>query len=404
VCAANLQTCWSISIPAPQDEDTPAAKKPRLEASTSISISTADDASDAEHDTFLDAQTYRYMSDDTLSALPEDTVTETAAATSSQASRAYSPRRKWELEEDAKLTEAITINGRDWVGVAALVPGRTNNCCRLRWVKYLDPGINKSKWTVEEDAALIDAVNERGKDWAEVAALVPGRNEDNCCRRRWVKYLNPTIDQTASPDDTVALPVATKDTATVGDRSLLRAGTSFAQAPRRNCNRNWSPEEDAKLTEAVTERGSDWVRVAVLVPGRTNGQCRHRWVDSLEPDINKGKWTVEEDAALIGAVKQGGKDWARVAALVLGRTNRQCRQRWDHSFNPDTNTLKYKAWTVEQDAKLTEAVTEFGNDWVRVAALVPGRTNIKRRQRWVDSLDPIINTGKWTVEEDAPLT
>jgi myb proto-oncogene protein len=125
----------------------------------------------------------------------------------------------------------------------------------------------------------------------------------------------------------------------------------------------------------------------------------------LDPDINKGKWTVEEDSTLIGAVKKRGKYWTRVAALVPGRTNRQCCQRWVVSLDPDINTFKWKVWTAEEDAKLTEAVAEFGNDWVRVAALVPGRTNIQCRWRWVDSLDPIISTGKWAAdEEDAKLT
>jgi hypothetical protein len=45
-------------------------------------------------------------------------------------------------------------------------------------------------------------------------------------------------------------------------------------------------------------------------------------------------------------------------------------------------TVNTGKWTVEEDAKLTEAVTEFGYDWVQVAALVPGRTNGKCCQRW----------------------
>jgi hypothetical protein len=33
-------------------------------------------------------------------------------------------------------------------------------------------------------------------------------------------------------------------------------------------------------------------------------------------------------------------------------------------------------WTVEEDAMLTEAITELANDWRAIAALVPGRTNV----------------------------
>jgi hypothetical protein len=49
--------------------------------------------------------------------------------------------------------------------------------------------------------------------------------------------------------------------------------------------------------------------------------------------------------------------------------------------------------TSEEDAKLTSAVAKIGKDWVAVAVLVPDRTMIPCRQRWISSLDPDINTG-----------
>jgi antitoxin (DNA-binding transcriptional repressor) of toxin-antitoxin stability system len=55
----------------------------------------------------------------------------------------------------------------------------------------------------------------------------------------------------------------------------------------------WTPEEDAKLIEAVKKHGTYWVKVAALVPGRTNKTCRNRWVKSLDPD--RASNTVEED-------------------------------------------------------------------------------------------------------------
>jgi myb proto-oncogene protein len=100
--------------------------------------------------------------------------------------------------------------------------------------------------------------------------------------------------------------------------------------------------EDAELTDAVKEHGlNNWVAVAALVPGRSNFQCRQRWLDYLDPtaierttERNRGKWTVEEDAKLTEAVKKRGKDWVGVAALVPGRKNDQCRYRWLTSLYP----------------------------------------------------------------------
>jgi hypothetical protein len=233
--AANL-----ASLSPPQGKDMPTAKKPRLEASTSISTA-------VDPDTVVDAQTT-----DTLTASPDDTITvcgvpAEASLPSTGTSRALSPPHNWTTEEDAKLTEVVTELGCNWVAAAALVPGRTNLQCRNRWVRYLDPTIEHAtgKWTVEEDTMLTEAVAELGKDWVAVAALVLGRT-DKQCRQKYVDNLNTNINKG-----------------------------------------KWTPEEDAKLIATVMELGNDWVRVAALVPRRTNAQCRKRWVGYLDPTIER---------------------------------------------------------------------------------------------------------------------
>jgi hypothetical protein len=61
---------------------------------------------------------------------------------------------------------------------------------------------------------------------------------------------------------------------------------------------------------------------------------------------NNGRWTLEEDAKLGDAVKELGTNWAAVTAMVPGRTNKQCRYRW--------------ARGSEEDVKLTEALKDLG--------------------------------------------
>jgi hypothetical protein len=300
------------TMPPPQDEDAPAAKRPRLQASTSIS--NAEDA-----DTVVDAHTTDNISSSpsqhTVAVAPTDAVAVTVAATSlpsSQASRAYTPRRKWNLEEDAKLTEAVNELGNDWVIVAAMVPGRTKKQCRYGWAKDLDPAIKTGRWIAEEDAKLIEGLQKHGKKWVAVAAMVPGRTNRQC-RSRWVESLDPAI----------------------------------------NTGR-WIAEEDTMLTDAIKEHGNNWTAVAALVPGRTKMHCYGRWRNYLDPTIdqkttrmdNKGKWTLEEDAKLGDAVKELGTNWAAVTAMVPGRTNKQCRYRW--------------ARGSEEDVKLTEALKDLG--------------------------------------------
>jgi hypothetical protein len=102
---------------------------------------------------------------------------------------------RWTKEEDNTLKDAVKKhNGKNWKAIAALVPGRTKQQCLNRWHSALDSKTNettahKSKWTKEEDGKLKDAVEKHnGKNWASIAALVPGRTK-NQCRSRWHKCL-----------------------------------------------------------------------------------------------------------------------------------------------------------------------------------------------------------------------
>jgi hypothetical protein len=46
---------------------------------------------------------------------------------------------KWVEDEDSKLKDAVqTHGGKNWVAIAALVPGRSKQQCRSRWHRALD--------------------------------------------------------------------------------------------------------------------------------------------------------------------------------------------------------------------------------------------------------------------------
>jgi hypothetical protein len=311
---------------------------------------------------------------------------------------------KWKPEEDAKLTDAFNTLGTNWITIAMLVPGRSNVQCASRWYSHLDPvdpttTRRGSIWTPEEDAKLIEAVRERGVSWLLVATLVPGRTS-TLCRHRWTTVLDPTIDRethvadtcadtvtTASPDDTAA--AAPTDAVTVA-ASLPSTGACRRVRARSEL---WTREEDAKLFEAVEKCGRVWVRVTSLVPGRTNFQCSARWRRHLNHKAKRvGTWTPEDDAKLTDAVHKVGKDWVEVAALVPGRTNVQCSGRWRVKLDPKPTETEPRVskWTLEEDTKLIEAVKELGNAWIPVAMRLPGRSETQCANRWSKYLGPAI--------------
>jgi hypothetical protein len=278
----NLVLPPSPSPPTPpQDEELPTAKRPRLRTPIVDRMSTAA------------VVVSTYVS--TLASSPKDELDLNEVVVPVQTEN----KGKWTPKEDALLTEAVQKHGKKWVPIAALVPGRTNPQCRTRWLQHLDPtNGKKGRWTKEEDALLTEAVQKHGKNFTAVAALIPGRTNERC-RDRWER---------------------------------------------------WTPEEDIILIEAVGKLGKDFTAVAALIPGRTIERCRHRWVSSydIREGLKKGTWTPEEDAKLIEAVQKHGRQWVPVAALVFTRTNTQCRQRWLDNLDPDRGTDEVRAGGARQ--------------------------------------------------------
>jgi hypothetical protein len=137
--------------------------------------------------------------------------------------------------------------------------------------------------------------------------------------------------------------------------------------------------------------GKNWWAVAALVPGRTKKQCRNRWHDVLDPSVARtagrnGSWTEDEDRKLASAVHTvGGNKWVAIAVLVPGRTKAQCRSRWNCiSISTIDRTTAYTGkWEEDEDIKLKNAVQMHGGkSWDEIALLVPSRTKSQCWHRW----------------------
>jgi hypothetical protein len=98
------------------------------------------------------------------------------------------------------------------------------------------------------------------------------------------------------------------------------------------------------------------------------------------PGEFKLKFTEAEDTRLIYLVKiHGSRDWGVVARHMLGRTTRQCRERWSNYLNPE---LKTTPWTDTEDAQLLARYQEFGTQWQAIAICLPGRSRNDIKNRW----------------------
>ncbi|BEI80522.1 hypothetical protein CcaverHIS002_0110510 [Cutaneotrichosporon cavernicola] len=153
----------------------------------------------------------------------------------------HRPRRRWTADEDARLIAAVNKYGSQrgpgsqWSKISAGLSGRTNKDCRKRWFHSLDPRVRKGRWSPDEDDLLRKLYAELGPQWKAIALRIPGRKDDQVSKR-W--------------------------------RDVL--------APELTSKKPWSDEEDALLLALLEEKGPKWTSIAEQLPGRSPIACRNR--------------------------------------------------------------------------------------------------------------------------------
>ncbi|KAG5229816.1 transcription factor [Salix suchowensis] len=261
--------------------------------------------------------------------------------------------------EDAKDLDSILVSIRDleitpekireflprvnWDQLASsYVAGRSGAESKARWLNFEDLLINQSPWTIKEDKNLLLIVQEKGvTNWFDIAVSLGTNRTPFQCLSRFQRSLNARI-----------------------------------------LKREWTKEEDAQLRAAVETYGErDWQSVASTLEGRAGTQCSNRWKKTLHPAIRRvGRWTLDEDKRLKVAVKLfGPKKWDKIAQFVPGRTQVQCRERWVNCLDPSMNRDE---WTEEEDLRLKAAIEECGYCWSKVAERLPQRTDNQCLRRW----------------------
>ncbi|WIA31280.1 hypothetical protein OEZ86_002182 [Tetradesmus obliquus] len=141
----------------------------------------------------------------------------------------------------------------------------------------------------------------------------------------------------------------------------------------------WEPEEDRLLAHWQGQLGNKWAEVARHIPGRTGQQCAQRWRHT-NPSISKGKWTPQEDELLGQLVDSCGVGrWAEIARHMQGRTDQQCLARWTRHLDPAINR---GFWTAEEDAQLLALYASHGSNWSRIAKCLKVRIPHQCRSRF----------------------
>ena len=162
---------------------------------------------------------------------------------------------------------------------------------------------------------------------------------------------------------------------------------------------NWTKEEDEILIQKTKEHNyKNWAAVASFIPGRTAIQCSARY-KRIQPGLIKGAWTPEEDLELLRLYKYYGKNWSNISRSMPQRTGKQIRDRF---LNALDDNLKKEKFSIEEDKKVLKWYKVYGNAWSKIAKKIKGRTGDMVKNRFYSSLknhiDDINDNTKDTVD------
>ena len=146
----------------------------------------------------------------------------------------------------------------------------------------------------------------------------------------------------------------------------------------------WTATEDDALHTAVTRfenKPVKWNQVAQFVETRTRIQCRQRWMMVLHPGTTKGPWKTKEDDALRAAVclYKGDLDWNKLSESVPNRGIAQIRDRWLNHLDPNINK---SAFSPAEDHIIVTLQARLGNKFAQIKKELPGRTLEQVKTRW----------------------
>ena len=248
------------------------------------------------------------------------------------------------IEQQNNLdVEALDVPDRwdpslDWLKFSTeLDTDHNSDDCELYWNNFLHPDVNKTDWTKEDDRRLEELVKKHGMhDWDRVAEeLGNGRLAWQCCQR-YQSELN---------------------------RDVKRVGPLT--------------KAEAELVEKVIDqcRVGDfipWHQVKYFIEGRTLPQIKHYW-NKINVPKRGDSWTDDENRQLSLAVKKyGTHNWRKVATFLPGRSNRQCRERYMMRLNFGAER-KLGDWTAQEDTKLLELAPKYKFSWVKMEHEMKGR-------------------------------
>jgi hypothetical protein len=124
----------------------------------------------------------------------------------------------------------------------------------------------------------------------------------------------------------------------------------------------WTMEEDRKLLKQIklSDSRNKWEKISKIIGKKVN-ECIKRY-KLINPSIKKGLWSSEEDQEVIKLCKIYGTNWAKISKNFhnKNRTGKQIRQRYLNFLEPSINRTKF---TLEEDLKILKLNKIYKTNW-----------------------------------------
>ncbi|XP_009873845.1 PREDICTED: snRNA-activating protein complex subunit 4, partial [Apaloderma vittatum] len=273
-----------------------------------------------------------------------------------------------EIEAINQLPESDLLGNRfdehDWEKISNIhFDGqRSSEELKKFWENWEHPSINKKEWTEEEIERLKKIAAKHGYlDWETIAQeLGTNRTPFQCLQKYQVSEDQMLLELVQEmrvgshiPYKKIAYYMEGRDSAQLIYRWTKSVDPSLKKGP-------WTPEEDAMLLAAVKKYGErDWYKIRTEVPGRSDAQCRDRYLKALHCDVKKGKWSLEEEEQLIELVqKHGLGHWSKIASELPHRTGSQCLSKWKLMIGSKKRSRPTKRRHVQESSSSSESSSE----------------------------------------------
>lgn len=143
--------------------------------------------------------------------------------------------------------------------------------------------------------------------------------------------------------------------------------------------RKWTEEEDAFLINYVQETGSrNWKKMTSFLPNKTPQQCAYRY-DKLVKNMNKLKWSRNDDILLMELIDAYGQNWNMIVQHMPGRSIPEVQERFTKKLDPNLKRCKFDK---EEDEMIIKFYEKYGNKWNEIAKYFKNRNASMIKNRY----------------------